>query len=212
MAYKVLIVDDQSISRHYFESFVAASENYKLAASVDSAKFADGYCAGGRVDLVLMDVVMNDGSNGLDAAERIKASYPHIKVIIVTSMPDSLFLSRAREIGVDSFWYKEVQEAPMLEIMDRTMAGEHIFPDSPPVTSIGLAKSTEFTERELDVLRLVAEGLTDKEIAERLFMSVPAVRYHVGNLISKAGASSRTGLAVSAVRSGIVIPEAGATV
>ena len=206
MAYKVLIVDDQSISRHYFESFVAASENYKLAASVDSAKFADGYCAGGRVDLVLMDVVMNDGSNGLDAAERIKASYPHIKVIIVTSMPDSLFLSRAREIGVDSFWYKEVQEAPMLEIMDRTMAGEHIFPDSPPVASIGAAKNTEFTERELEVLRLLVEGLSDKEIGEQLRLGVSTIRYHVNNLIAKTASSSRTELAVNAVRSGIAIP------
>ena len=212
MPYKVLIVDDQIMSRQLFESFVAASDRYELAASVETAKYADVYCVGGKIDLVIMDVVMNDGSNGLDSAARIKASYPKTKVIIVTSMPDAAFLNRAREIGVDSFWYKEVQEVPMLEIMDRTMAGEHIFPDSPPVTSIGLAKSTEFTERELDVLRLVAEGLTDKEIAERLFMSVPAVRYHVGNPISKAGASSRTGLAVSAVRSGIVIPEAGATV
>ena len=149
---------------------------------------------------------MNDGSNGLDAAARIKAAYPKTKIIVVTSMPDSLFLSRAREIGVDSFWYKEVQQAPMLEIMDRTMAGEHIFPDSPPVTSIGMAKSTEFTERELDVLRRLAEGLMDKEIAEALHLSVTTVRYHVNNLISKTGSSSRTELAVNAVRSGIAIP------
>ena len=206
MAYKVLIVDDQIMSRQLFESFVAASDRYELAASVETAKYADAYCAGGKVDLVIMDVVMNDGSNGLDTAARIKASYPKIRIIVVTSMPDANFLKRAREIGVDSFWYKEVQEAPMLEVMNRTMAGERIFPDSPPVTTLGLAKSTEFTERELDVLRLLAEGLTDKEIAERLFMGVSTVRYHVNNLISKTGASSRTELAVNAVRSGIAIP------
>ena len=206
MPYKVLIVDDQIISRQLFESFVAASDKYELAASVETAKYADAYCAGGRVNLVIMDVVMNDGSNGLDTAARIKASYPKIKIIVVTSMPDAAFLKRAREIGVDSFWYKEVQEAPMLEVMDRTMAGEHIFPDSPPVASIGMAKSTEFTERELDVLRRLAEGLTDKEIADALHLSVTTVRYHVNNLISKTGASSRTELAVNAVRSGIAIP------
>lgn len=206
MPYKVLIVDDQIISRQLFESFVAASDKYELAASVETAKYADAYCAGGRVNLVIMDVVMNDGSNGLDTAARIKASYPKIKIIVVTSMPDAAFLKRAREIGVDSFWYKEVQEAPMLEVMDRTMAGEHIFPDSPPVASIGMAKSTEFTERELDVLRHLAEGLTGKEIADALHLSVTTVRYHVNNLISKTGASSRTELAVNAVRSGIAIP------
>ena len=206
MPYKVLIVDDQIISRQLFESFVAASDKYELAASVETAKYADAYCARGKVDLVIMDVVMNDGSNGLDTAARIKASYPKTKIIVVTSMPDAAFLKRAREIGVDSFWYKEVQEAPMLEVMDRTMAGEHIFPDSPPVASIGMAKSTEFTERELDVLRHLAEGLTDKEIADALQLSVTTVRYHVNNLISKTGSSSRTELAVNAVRSGIAIP------
>ena len=206
MPYKVLIVDDQIISRQLFESFVAASDKYELAASVETAKYADAYCARGKVDLVIMDVVMNDGSNGLDTAARIKASYPKTKIIVVTSMPDAAFLKRAREIGVDSFWYKEVQEAPMLEVMDRTMAGENIFPDSPPVASIGMAKSTEFTERELDVLRRVAEGLPDTEIADALHLSVTTVRYHVNNLISKTGSSSRTELAVNAVRSGIAIP------
>jgi two-component system vancomycin resistance associated response regulator VraR len=206
MACKVLIVDDQIISRQLFESFVAASDRYELAASVETAKYADIYCAGGKVDLVIMDVVMNDGSNGLDAAARIKESYPWTKIIVVTSMPDASFLKRAREIGVDSFWYKEVQEAPMLEIMDRTMAGEHIFPDRPPAVSVGLARSTEFTKRELDVLRILAEGLTDREIAEQLHLSVTTVRFHVKNLISKTGASSRTELAVNAVRSGIAIP------
>lgn len=206
MPYRVLIVDDQNIPRQLFESFIAASDRYELAASVDTSKVADAYCAGGRVDLVLMDVVMNDGSNGLDAAARIKAAYPRIKVILVTSMPDSIFLRRAREIGVDSFWYKEAQDVPMLDVMDRTMKGEHIFPDTPPEASLGLAKSTEFTDRELEVLRLLSEGLTDKEISERLHLGVTTVRYHVNNLISKTGQSSRTELAVNAVRSGIVIP------
>ena len=74
------------------------------------------------------------------------------------------------------------------------------------MTALGLAKSIEFTERELDVLRLLAEGLTDKEIADTLFLGVSTVRYHVNNLISKTGFSTRTELAVNAVRGGIVIP------
>ncbi|MBR5094711.1 MAG: response regulator transcription factor [Oscillospiraceae bacterium] len=206
MPYRVLIVDDQSMPRQLFERIVAATDRYELTASLDTAKIADAYCAKGQVDLILMDVVMKDGSNGLDCAARIKASYPKVKIIIVTSMPDAMFLKRAREIGVDSFWYKEVQDAPMLEVMDRTMAGEHVFPDRPPVTSLGMAQSTELTERELEVLRLLAEGLTDREIAERLVLSVTTVHYHVKNLIQKTGQSSRTELAVNAVRSGIVVP------
>lgn len=208
MPYQVLIVDDQIISRQLFESFVSKSENYRVAASIETAKLADAYCAGRRIDLALIDVVMKDGSNGLDAASRIRASYPEIKIIIVTSMPDTMFLRRAKEIGADAFWHKEIQEVPMLELMDRVMAGERIFPDSPPVTQLGFAKSTELTEREIDILRLLAEGLTDKEIAERLYISLSTVRYHVNHLISKTGQSTRTELAVNAIRSGIVIPNA----
>ena len=206
MPYKVLIVDDQTVPRQLFENIVNASGRYQVAASLNTARVADVYCAREQIDLILMDVVMHDGMSGLEAAARIKSSYPRVKIVIVTSMPDALFLKRAREIGVDSFWYKEVQEAPMLEVMDRTMAGERVYPDSPPVTALGNAKSTDFTEREMEVLRLLAEGLTDKEIAEKLFLSVTTVRYHVNNLTGKTGLSSRTELAVNAVRSGIAIP------
>ena len=209
MTYSVLIVDDQALPRQLFERIVEGAERYRVAACIETAKVADVYCARGDVDLVLMDVVMNDGSSGLEAAARIKRSYPRVKVILVTSMPDALFLRRARELGVDSFWYKEAQASPLLDVMDRTMAGERVFPDAPPKSALGVAKSSEFTERELEVLRLLAEGLTDREIAERLFVGVSTVRYHVNNLMAKTGFASRTELAVNAVRAGIVVPGIG---
>ena len=209
MPYRVLIVDDQRMSRQLFESIVSADEGYTVAAAVETAMFADAWCAKGGIDLVLMDVVMKDGSSGLDAAARIKASYPGIKVIIVTSMPDPLFLKKARDAGVDSFWYKEVESEPMLRVMDRTMAGEQVWPDSAPVVRLGMVRNTDLTDRELDVLRLLAEGLTDREISERLSLGLPTVRYHLRNLISKTGHSSRTELAVDAVRTGLTIPGIG---
>ncbi len=206
MAYRVLIVDDQIVPRQLFQSIIEPSGRYVIADMIDTAGLSDAYCARGGVDLVIMDIVMSSGMNGLDAAERIKKSYPQIKVILVTSMPDAVFLRRGREIGADSFWYKEAQAQPLLEVMDRTMAGEGVWPDEPPMTKLGLAGSSELTDRELDVLRLLAEGLTDREIADRLFLSVTTVRYHVSNLMSKTGLSSRTELAVQAVRSGITVP------
>ncbi len=209
MGYRVLIVDDQRLTRQLFESIVSAACHYTVTAAIESALVADAWCAKGDIDLILMDVVMKDGSNGLDAAARIKRSYPKIKIIIVTSMPDPLFLRRAREIGVDSFWYKEVEAEPMLQVMDRTMAGEQVWPDIPPEVRLGRVCSTDFTDREIEVLRLLSEGLTDREIGDRLMMSVAAVRYHVGNLIGKTGFGSRTELAVNAVRSGLIVPGIG---
>lgn len=207
MVYNVLICDDQTISRQLFESIVTSSENFNLIKSLDSAKFADIYCAGSKIDLVLMDIVMKDGFSGLDAAAIIKEKYPDVKIIILTSMPEATYIEKAKSIGVESFWYKEVQDAPLLEIMNRTMAGENIYPSSAPVVSLGLAVSTEFTDREIDVLRELVSGYNDHEIAEHLFVSFSTVRFHINNMLEKTGFDSRTELAIKAVQCGIVVPE-----
>lgn len=193
MPIRVLIVEDQRMSRLLFSGIVNSDSRFELAAAIETAQVADAWCAKGGIDLILMDVVMKDGSNGLDAAARIKSSYPDIKIIAVTSMPDPVFLKKARAVGVDSFWYKEVEAEPLLRVMERTVSGERFWPDNPPKTPLGQAVSTEFTNREMDVLRLLAEGLTDREISERLCMSISTVRYHVSNLISKTGFNSRSG-------------------
>ncbi len=203
--YRVLIIDDQTISRQLFESLVRSSGRYECVDSLASAKLADIYCAGNRVDLILMDVVMKDGYNGLEAAAHIKASYPEIKIIIMTSMPDAKILEEAGAIGVDSFWYKESQYAPLLDVMDQTMQGVRLFPDATPKTRLGLADCSELTDRELEVLRLLSKGFSDKEIADQLFIALTTVRYHVSNLSSKTGFSSRTELAVAAVQAGITV-------
>lgn len=207
MAYRVLVVDDQAMPRQLFENIIKSSDNYELVACIETAKVADMYCARQQVDLILMDVVMNDDSNGLDVAAKIKATYPNTKIIIMTSMPDADFLNRAKSIGVDSFWYKEVQDTSMLEVMDRTMAGESVYPDNPPVVQLGLVKNTDFTAREMDVLRKMVQGFSDKEIAEQLDMSYHTVRFHINSLLGKTGCASRTELAIRVVRSGVIVPE-----
>lgn len=203
--YNVLVVEDQAMPRQLFEMYVNSSANYQLAASTNSAIGADLYCAKFNIDLVIMDVLMADGSNGLDAAETIKQNYPNTKIIIVTSMPEVSYISRAREIGVESFWYKEVSKEPILDIMDRTMAGESIYPESSPSIKLGFADSSEFTDRELDILREITTGATNKEIAEKLCLSEFTVKTHVQHLMDKTGLANRTELAVKARAVGLVI-------
>lgn len=207
MAYRVLVVDDQAMPRQLFDNIIRSSEEFQLIACISSAKMADLYCATGTVDLILMDVVMNDGSNGLDVSARLKQSYPKTKIVIMTSMPDATFLAKAREAGVDSFWYKEVQDIPMLDIMSRTMRGEHIFPDQAPDVRLGLALSSELTDREMEVLRQLVQGYTDKEISDILNMSYHTVRFHINSLLGKTGCASKTELAIRATQCGIVVPE-----
>ncbi len=203
--YRALVVDDQILPRQLFENIIAESEQFVLAASIASAEMADLYCARGGVDIILMDVVMNVGPSGLEMAEKIKQSYPEIKIVIVTSMPDAMLLEKARSIGVDSFWYKEVQDAPLLDIMTRTIQGENVYPDTAPKVTDGLADSEELTEREIDVLRMLVNGYSDKEIAQELNMSYHTARFHLNSLLAKTGCISRTDLAIKAAKSGIVV-------
>ncbi|MBO5573736.1 MAG: response regulator transcription factor [Clostridium sp.] len=207
MAYSVLIADDQSMARQLFEMFVKSSENYKLVYSLESASVAHIYCSRFPIDLVLMDVVMADGTNGLEAARRIKKVSPKTKIIIVTSMPEVSYIRRAREIGVESFWYKEASKDPILSVMDRTMAGESVYPDSAPVLTLGNARSVEFTPKELEVLREMTMGLTNNAIAEKLFIDVTTVKSHVTHMLQKTGFQNRTELAIQARVSGLVIGE-----
>ena len=207
MAYSVLIADDQSMARQLFEMFVKSSENYKLVYSLESASVAHIYCSRFPIDLVLMDVVMADGVSGLEAARRIKKVSPKTKIIIVTSMPEVSYIKRAREIGVESFWYKEASREPILSVMDRTMAGESVYPDSAPVLTLGNAKSVEFTPKELEVLREMTMGLTNSAIAEKLFIDVTTVKSHVTHMLQKTGFQNRTELAIQARVSGLVIGE-----
>ena len=205
MKYKVMIVEDQTMPRDLFELRIQASEHFEVAISIDNAAVADIYCLRFPVDLIMMDVVTRDGESGLDAAERIKRAFPQVKIIIVTSMPECSYLSRAREIGVESFWYKEEQRENLLDVMERTMNGESIYPDASPELTLGLASSYDFTERELTVLREITSGDTNQEIADRLNMSVATVKTHILNMLEKTGFRNRTELAVRARESGLVI-------
>ncbi len=205
--YKVLICDDQNISRRLFELFVAHSGRYELAASIPSARAADTYCARLDIDLVLMDVVMKDGSDGLEAAARIKKLKPGVKIIIVTSMPEVSYIERARSIGADSFWYKELDSEPLLSVMDRTMEGESVYPDSVPSVRIGMISSRDLTASELSVLREVARGSSNEEIAKALGISLATVKTHINHMMQKTGFRNRTELAIEARVSGIVIPD-----
>lgn len=202
---RVMIVDDQFVSRKLFEMYLESSEKFQVVYAVESAAFADTFVLKTPIDLVLMDILMSDGSNGLDAAARIKKNRPDIKIIAVTSMPETSWLKRAREIGIESFWYKESSKETILDVMERTMAGESVYPDSAPEVRLGLAHSREFTEREFEILRIMTTGVSNAAIAEKLNISENTVKNHIRHMMEKTGCKSRTELAIEARVCGIVI-------
>lgn len=118
MSYKIMIVDDQSVSRQMFELYIDRSPNYEVIYSLDTAMFADTYILKAKPDLIIMDILMQDTSNGLEAAEKIKKINPQIKIIAVTSMPEVSWMEKAKAIGIESFWYKEASEESILNIIE----------------------------------------------------------------------------------------------
>lgn len=203
--YSVMVVEDQAMPRQLFETFIKSSNRYELAISIENASVADIYCMNYNIDLILMDVVTKNGASGLEAARKIKRINPNIKIIIVTSMPECSYIDRAKEIGIEGFWYKEVNKEPIITIMDEVMSGKIVYPSSSLNVEMGLASSSEFTPRELEVLREMTGGYTNIEIAHKLHMSSSTVKHHIISMLSKTGFRNRTELAVRARESGIVI-------
>lgn len=201
---KVLIIDDQNIPRLLFKMMIEKSLDYELVGELSRADDAIDFISTHDVDLCITDVVMQEGRNGLSVAAAIKEKFPDVKIIVTTSMPDDSYLKYAREIGVESFWYKEMNDMPLPEVMNRTVNGESVYPGVAPVVEIGWMKSNELTERELDVLRLLTEGLTDQEIADELVISKATVRTHIKHMCAKSGLS-RMRLAIEARVLGITI-------
>lgn len=193
--------------REIFESTVERAEGYTLAASFPTAIQALRYVEKNDADLVIMDVLIPGSMGGLGTAEKIKAIKPDVKIIVVTSMPELSYERKAREIGVEGFWQKEVQEQPIQEIMDRVMAGETVYPSEQVEVPIGNAMSTEFTEREADVLKELVTGASNKEIAGKLNMGESTVKMHITNMLQKSGYHSRLELALMARHYGIAINE-----
>lgn len=203
---RVLIVDDATTVRTLFEDIIEKSEAYELAGTLENANAALPFCMRTPVDLILMDVYTKNRENGLVAAAEIKKEFDNIKIIIATSLPEESFLIKAREAGCESFWYKEMGEIGLLDIMDRTMKGESVYPDSTPAVEIGMAKSVEFTPMEMKVLRELCNGKLNKEIADELFMSENTVKFHINNMLQKAGYSNRYQLAIDAVERKLIVP------
>lgn len=204
---KVLVVDDQYVARSFFEIHVEMTKRYELAAALANAEQAVAWCMEHPVDLVIMDVMMKYGLDGLTCARTIKRNQPQIKIIVTTSTAEAKWIEKARKAGIESFWFKEYSDIPLTEVMDRTMNGESVYPGTPPNPEFGEVTKNDLSGRELEVLRELTRNLTNEEIAEDLHISPYTVKRHIENMLAKTGYKSRVDLAVNARVLGLVVHE-----
>jgi len=205
MMTNVLIVEDQKMAQENMEAIIKTNENYTLAGIISNAADAELFCMRGGVDLILMDVCTARDESGIEACAVIKKKFPKIKVIVVTSMAEHTFIEKARAARADSFWYKDASHGELISVMDRTMAGERIFPDKTPEVKLGLTTSYELTQSELDVLRALMQSTSDEDAANMLGCTKANIRWHLGKILDKTGYRTRMELLIAVAQKNLII-------
>ncbi|NLY09483.1 MAG: response regulator transcription factor [Tissierellia bacterium] len=184
---KILIVENDGFLRDLLTDYFNATGNYKVVASIGDASLAPTLCSKNQVDLALMDICTNDDSRGgIIAAGIIKNNFPHIKVMLMTGVPEADYMKEAKAAGVDSFIYKTDTIEKLLEAVEDTMLGDNQWPEllDTPLKNFNFSLSP----REQEVARMICcECLTRQEIAHTLSISPDTVKTVTSRIIDKVG-------------------------
>jgi DNA-binding NarL/FixJ family response regulator len=199
----IAIAEDQVMVRESLVALINSQKDMHIQAGVSEAGEIISLHRDNPVDLALMDVITDNGSNGIVAAAELKKEFPAIKIIIMTGLPEITFVDAAKQAGVDSFIYKNVSSETLLSVIRSTMNGYRTYPGETNATK---ASAYAFTGREIEVLRLVCEAKGRKEIATQLAMSEGAVKAVITGILDKTGYDSILKFAIFAVSNGLITP------
>jgi DNA-binding NarL/FixJ family response regulator len=219
MTIRVLVADDQALVRAGFVALLDAQDGIDVAAEADTGAAALAAARELRPDVVLMDIRMPE-MDGLAATRAIAAdpALAEVRVVVLTTFELDEYVFEAMRAGASGFLVKHTEPAELVRAVRVVADGEALL--SPSVTRRLVSEFAartkqpsgpsqtlaELTSREREVMALVAEGLTNSEIGERLFMSPATARTHVSRILTKLGARDRTQLVVMAYESGLVRP------
>jgi NarL family two-component system response regulator LiaR len=200
---KVLIVDDHPVVRTGLTTMLYPFDDIDLIGEAGSGPEALERCQENIPDVILMDIVMPD-MDGLATARAVLARHPTVKIIMLTTFPEPDLVEKAMDSGATGYMVKNTPIDALADAIRAAHAGHSSF--APEVTQAMLRTRTrgpkpghDLSEREREVLALVVEGLTNREIAGRLSISPATVRHHVSSCISKLGAANRAQAAALAV-------------
>lgn len=208
--WRLVLVDDHAIWRGGVRSMLEDTE-FSVVGEASSGKEAMTVVAELQPDLVLLDIRMA-GGDGLDALQTIKKTHPKIAVVMLTTYDNPTYMARAVAGGAAGYLLKGVEQEDLLTALRAVMRGEMLLDPKELVRSlrsVGQATSElsdliePLTEREQEVLRLVATGLSNRDIASVLFVAESTVKTHVEHVIGKLGVSDRVQAAVWAARHGM---------
>ena len=201
---KVLIVDDHESMSDSLSQALTSTGEFKVIGTLKSADHAELYCLKLKPDLVLMDVCTEGGASGIEATKIIREKHPDIKVIVMSGFDEITYAPRAKEAGAHAFIFKSKSLDHFVGVAQGVMEGKSFFPEPKTIpTAMGEAP---LTEREMEVLRLLCKHMTNKEIAEELFITEHTVKYHKSNMLAKTGFKKAVDLAFYMISNGLINP------
>ena len=210
MTIRVLVADDHEVVRCGLRSLVAGTE-IEVVAEAASSEQAIRVVAEGGVDVLLLDIRMPDG-DGLNTLGRVKLDHPELPVLLLSTYDNPTYIARAVALGAAGYILKGRSREHLLDAIRKAAAGQDSWTREELRRVTGALATPRLnadvevplTQRESEVLRQLALGLTNKEIAQALSISYETVKEHVQHILRKVGVSDRTQVAVWAVRKGLV--------
>ena len=199
-----IIVEDNSFIQKHFINMLSDYENYNLKAAFKDAFEAEKYCARNSVDLVIMDVQTQHNHSGLSAGKRIREN-GRTKIVIVTSLIDPEVLEKAKLGCADSLWYKDHGDKELMEVIESTLGGEHIFPMVSPNVELKDMFSEEITPRQIVILRRFVQGMTYDEIAKELKITKNGVRWNLEQIVEKGGFANKHELLAAVIENKLIV-------
>jgi two-component system, NarL family, response regulator LiaR len=205
---RVMLVDDHTMVRRGLATFLKIFDDLELAGEAESAAAAIQLCAEVLPDVILMDMVMPD-MDGAAATRAIRQQFPQVQVIALTSFKEGNLVKNALEAGAIGYLLKDVSADELVQAIRAAHAGRAtLSPEAAQAlvetTNQPTAPGLDLTERELEVLALMVEGLNNTQIAGRLTVSSSTIKSHVSNILSKLGVASRTEAVTLALRKRII--------
>jgi NarL family two-component system response regulator LiaR len=208
----IILVDDHEVVRKGVRAYLDTLPDFRVVGEASSGEEALELVSELIPDVVLMDLIM-PGTDGVETTRQVKKISPRTQVVVLTSYHEDAHIFPALKAGAISYILKDMKMEKLVDVLHRAVQGEVTLhprvairvlqnirgenPDSEPLF-------TDLTERELDVLKLIASGLTNSQIAEKLVISENTVKGHVSNILSKLHVADRTQVAVYAWQRGLV--------
>lgn len=209
---KIIICDDQAIVRDGLGMLLKLEPDIDVVGIAEDGAEAVEMVAQKKPDLILMDLKMPI-MNGVEATRQIRTRYPEVKVLVLTTYDDEQWVSDAIQAGASGYLLKDTPRDAVVKAikgtasgktyLDPSVAGKVLEQASSHQTQPLASVTSKLTEREIEVLRLLAKGLNNRDISDRLYLSEGTVRNHVSAILAKLRVTDRTQAAVIAIQHGL---------